>query len=180
MEKAMSAIWLKNDKVNLRAPEPEDLELMFRMENDTELWSAGDTLLPYSRYTLRTYLEQSKQDIFTERQARFVIELNGGETVGMIDLANYDPLNSRAEVCVGLLGEYRGMGIASDALRLLCDYVFRRLHIHQLYAYIGFENDESLRLFEKNGFARAAILNDWLRDENGYTNVVLVQKIAEL
>ena len=173
-------MWLSNDKIVLRAPEPEDLELMFAMENDTTLWSVGDTLLPYSRYTLRTYLEQSRQDLFTERQARFVIELCGGKPVGMIDLASYDPLNSRAEVCIGLLGEYRGQGIASDALALLCDYSFKRLHIHQFYAYIATENTESRRLFAKNGFTEAMILKDWLRCETGYCDVVLVQKIAEL
>lgn len=176
----MNGIWLENEKIKLRTPEPEDLELMYRMENDTALWSAGDTLLPYSRYTLRLYLEQSKQDIFTERQARFVIALNNGEAAGMIDLANYDPLNNRAEVCIGLLGEYRRQGIASDALKLLCNYAIKRLHIHQLYAYIAIENIESRRLFEKTGFTENAILKDWLRSENGYSNVVLMQKIAEL
>ncbi|MBR2318353.1 MAG: GNAT family N-acetyltransferase [Bacteroidaceae bacterium] len=176
----MNGVWLENERIVLRAPEPEDLELMYRMENDTSLWSVGDTLLPYSRYTLRTYLEQSKQDIFAERQARFVIALRSGDAVGMIDLANYDPLNSRAEVCIGLLGEFRGQGIASAALCLLCDYAFRRLHIHQLYAYIAIENGDSRKLFAGNGFVEALILKDWLRSENGYTDVVLAQKIAEL
>ena len=88
-----SPMWLKSDRITLRAPEPEDLALMYIMENDTELWSIGDTLLPYSRYTLRSYLEQSRQDLFSERQARFVITLPDGEAVGMIDLAAYDPLN---------------------------------------------------------------------------------------
>ena len=127
-------MWLKSDRMMLRAPEPEDLELMYAMENDTALWGAGDTLLPYSRYTLRAYLEQSKQDLFAERQARFVITLPSGEAVGMIDLAAYDPLNSRAEVCIGVLGKYRGQGLASEALRLLCEYSFGRLNVHQLYA----------------------------------------------
>ena len=171
-------MWLKDDRIILRTPEPEDLELMYAMENDTALWSVGDTLLPYSRYTLRAYLEQSKQDLFAERQARFVITLCGGESVGMIDLANYDPLNSRAEVCIGLLGKYRGQGIASDALRLLCEYSFKRLHIHQLYAYVAVENSESRNLFAKTGFVETATLKEWQRKEDGYSDIVLVQKMA--
>lgn len=172
-------MWLKNDKITLRAPEPEDLELMYAMENDTELWSVGNTLLPYSRYTLRTYLEQSRQDLFAERQARFVITLPDGNAAGMIDMAEYDPLNSRAEVCIGVLGMYRGKRIASEALCLLCEYAFKRLHLHQLYAYIAVENDESRKLFAKQGFCENAILKDWLRVENGFSDVVLVQKTAE-
>lgn len=172
-------MWLKSDNIILRSPEPEDLELMYAMENDTDVWCAGDTLLPYSRYTLRAYLEQSKQDLFSERQARFVIELCGGESVGMIDLVNYDPLNSRAEVCIGLLGIYRGKGIASEALELLCEYCFRRLHFHQLYAYISTENYESRNLFAKKGFLESVILKDWLRKETCYSDAILVQKITE-
>ena len=50
----MNSRWLKDDTVTLRSPEPEDLELMYAMENDTTLWSAGNATLPYSRYSICT------------------------------------------------------------------------------------------------------------------------------
>lgn len=171
--------WLKDETMTLRAPEPEDLELMYAMENDTALWSVGNATLPYSRYTLRTYLEQSRQDLVAERQARFVIELSGGDCAGMVDLADYDPLNSRAEVCIGLLGAYREKGIASRALQLLCSYAAGRLHLHQLYAYVPQWNAGSIRLFEKCGFVYTATLKDWVRGKEGYSDVVLMQKIVQ-
>ena len=175
----MNTTWLKDDAISLRTPEPEDLELMYAMENDTTLWSVGNTTLPYSRYTLRLYLEQSKQDLYAERQARFVIELANGEAAGMIDLADFDPLNSRAEVCIGILGKCRGKGFATRALNLIGNYAFKKLHINQLYAFIPEWNEESLRLFEKNGFKKGALLKQWQRTESGYNNVFLVQKLAE-
>ena len=144
------SVWLKNENLILRSPEPEDLELLYSMENDTTLWNVGNATLPYSRYTLRLYLEQSKQDLFTERQARFVITLANGEAAGMIDLADFDPQNNRAEVCIG-----------------------------QLDAFIPAWNSESLKLFEKNGFTKSALLHQWQRTEQGYNNVFLVQKLAE-
>lgn len=175
----MNRSWLKNERITLRSPEPEDLELMYEMENDTALWSAGNATLPYSRYTLRAYLEQSSQDLFSEHQARFVIDLASNEAAGMIDLAEYDPLNSRAEVCIGLLGQHRGKGIASEALQLLCEYAFKKLHLHQLYVYVPQWNNESIALFEKKGFEKSALLRHWQRSENGYNDVYLMQKIAE-
>ena len=175
----MNTTWLKDELISLRSPEPEDLEMMYAMENDTALWSVGNATLPYSRYTLRQYLEQSCQNIFAEHQARFVIELADGETAGMIDLADFDPLNSRAEVCIGLLGKHRGKGIATRALALLCDYALKKLHINQLFAFIPEWNEESLRLFEKNGFKKSALLQQWQRTEKGFNDVFLVQKLAE-
>lgn len=175
----MNTTWLKDELISLRSPEPEDLEMMYAMENDTALWSVGNATLPYSRYTLRQYLEQSCQNLFAEHQARFVIELANGETAGMIDLADFDPLNSRAEVCIGLLGKHRGKGIATRALALLCDYALKKLHINQLFAFIPEWNEESLRLFEKNGFKKSALLQQWQRTEKGFNDVFLVQKLAE-
>ncbi len=175
----MTSTWLKDDKVTLRAPEPEDLELMYAMENDTTMWSAGNTTLPYSRYTLRAYLEQSRQDLVTERQARFVIELPDGKCAGMIDLADYDPINSRAEVCIGILGKHRGQGIASSALQLLCQYASGRLHLHQLYAYIPYWNSSSIKLFEKAGFSHSATLKEWTQGKSGYQDVIIMQKIEK-
>lgn len=172
----MATHWLKENGITLRAPEPEDLELMYAMENDTSMWCAGNATLPYSRYTLRAYLEQSRQDLLSERQARFVIETERGPA-GMIDLADYDPLNSRAEVCIGILGCYRGKGIAARALQLLCQYATGRLHLHQLYAYIPTWNSDSIRVFEKAGFTEHSTLKDWIRSEEGYSDAILMQKV---
>ena len=140
------------------------------------MWCAGNATLPYSRYTLRAYLEQSRQDLLSERQARFVIETESGPA-GMIDLADYDPLNSRAEVCIGILGCYRGKGIAARALQLLCQYATGRLHLHQLYAYIPSWNSDSIRVFEKAGFNEHSTLKDWIRSEEGYSDAILMQKV---
>lgn len=46
--------------VHLRAIEPEDLDLLYGIENDTDLWNVGVTSVPYSRYTLYEYIANSK------------------------------------------------------------------------------------------------------------------------
>ena len=38
--------------VRLRAMEPEDLDFLYAMENDKEVWDVGCTNVPYSRYVL--------------------------------------------------------------------------------------------------------------------------------
>ena len=55
---------LSNDRVRLRALEPEDLELLYRWENDPELWEVGNTLAPYSRYILKEYIAGSDRSIY--------------------------------------------------------------------------------------------------------------------
>ena len=60
--------------IRLRAIEPEDLDLLYRIENDRELWNVGTTNVPYSRYTLHDYLATSCDDIYADKQVRMVIE----------------------------------------------------------------------------------------------------------
>ena len=169
--------WLANNNIHLRAPEPEDLELLYKMENDTTLWSIGNSTLPYSRYTLRNYIEQTRNDLYAERQARFVIELSDGTAAGMIDLADYSPLDARAEVCIGLLSEYRNAGIAHQALTLLCEYAFDFLNLNQLYAYIPKSHEGSKKVFEKAQFKETATLKEWKRQGNNFIDITIYQLI---
>ena len=50
--------------------EPEDLDFIYRMENDPAHWAMTDFTVPYSRYALRRYLADSRNDLFADRQLR--------------------------------------------------------------------------------------------------------------
>ena len=87
---------LSNDRVRLRALEPEDLELLYRWENDPELWEVGNTLAPYSRYILKEYIAGSDRSIYESRQLRFMIEeCDTGTSVGIVDLFDFEPHPNR-------------------------------------------------------------------------------------
>ena len=50
---------LKGKHIYLRALEPEDLDFVYEIENDTSLWALSDTQTPYSRFLIKQYLEKS-------------------------------------------------------------------------------------------------------------------------
>ena len=154
--------------IRLRAIEPEDLDLLYRIENDRSLWDVGTTNVPYSRYTLHDYLATSADDIYADRQVRLVVENNRSQTVGMIDLVRFDPQHQRAEVGVVILSDCRRQGYALAALTELCCYALRVLHLHQLYAVVKHDNVAALRLFAKAGFTTQIRLRDWLFDGRNY------------
>ncbi len=160
--------------VRLRAIEPEDLDLMYDMENDCSLWNIGVTNVPYSRFILHEYITHTVGDIYTDKQLRLMIEVDK-QVVGMIDLISYDPRNNRAEVGVVVQEPYRHKGYATKALRQLIDYSRDVLHLHLLYAYVSPDNDYSVRLFRAAGFRQTAVLKDWLYDGERYSDVLLMQ-----
>ena len=164
-------------QITFRAIEPEDLDLLYRIENDMEMWNVGNTNVPYSRYLLHEYVANAKCDIYTDRQVRMMVENTDGEVVGVADLVNFDPANSRAEVGLIVLNSYRQQGYGTAILAKLVDYALSVLHLHQLYAYIDSENIASLSLFDKAGFNTCAKIADWLYDGTKYRDSVLVQYV---
>ncbi len=164
-------------QIRLRAIEPEDLDLLYRIENDARLWNVGATNVPYSRYTLHDYIANSSDDIYVDRQVRFVVDNEEGETVGIADLVHFDPQHLRAEAGIVILDAQRHKGYASAALEELCHYSLRVLHLHQLFAVVDKKNDAAMILFEKSGFSHQAVLKDWLFDGRCYHDTILMQKI---
>ena len=41
---------MPNGGVVMRAIEPEDLDFLYSLENDIEMWMVGETNVPYSRF----------------------------------------------------------------------------------------------------------------------------------
>ncbi len=167
---------LANDKIRLRALEPEDLGLLYQWENDTTLWHVGATVSPFSRFVLKEYIAESHRNIYELRQLRFMIVwLPTSETVGMIDLYDFDPHNRRAAVGVLIDPAHQRQGIASEALMLIKEYAFRFLHLHQLYVHVQKENVASIALFRSNGFVHAGVLSQWVATPDGYSDVWIMQ-----
>lgn len=172
---------LKNEHIRLRALEPEDLEPLYHWENNTELWTVGHSVTPYSRYILKEYIAESHRDIFELKQLRLIIEpCITGKAVGMIDLFDFDPHHRRAGVGILLDMDHQGYGLATEALRLLINYSFSFLKLHQLYAHVPVTNEASKKLFSRCGFTTTGTLTDWLVAEEGYTDILVLQLINTL
>ena len=159
----MKQSYLINDRIYLRAVEPEDIDVMYEMENDPSMWDISSFTVPYSRYVLRQYIEGSQSDMFADKQLRLmIIRREDNRTIGTIDITDFVPLHSRGAVGIALHADCCGAGYASDALNLLCDYAFDFLQIHQLYAHVATENEASMKLFASCGVAQCGLLKDWL------------------
>lgn len=169
---------LENETIRLRALEPEDLELLYRWENNPELWSLGNTMSPYSRYILKEYIRESHRDIFEVKQLRLMIELcSTGAAIGTVDLYDFEPHHRRAGVGILIDPLYQRNGFAAQAMCVLMDYAFKYLKLYQLYVHIPIGNEASKALFTRCGFVISGILKDWVMTENGYSDVLIMQKV---
>ena len=171
---------LKGELIYLRALEPDDLDFLYRIENDKAIWEVSGTLQPYSRHILKKYLEASGRDIYEAKQLRLAICTHQKELVGLVDLYNFDPLNAHAGIGIIIADENsRNKGYGGEAIDLICNYGFRQLGLHQIYAGVAASNERSVHLFKKKGFLETGRKRDWLRRAGRFEDELFLQKIKQ-
>lgn len=174
----MNTSFLIGERLRLRAMEPEDLEVMYLMENNPATWDVTNFSVPYSKFVLRQYIENSQCDMFADRQLRLmIVRQEDGVVVGTIDITDFAPLHSRGEIGVAIQKQYQGNGYAGEALNLLCDYAFGFLFLKQLTAHIAIDNEASIQLFTSCGFAACGLLKEWWCVGGKYKDVMLLQRL---
>jgi diamine N-acetyltransferase len=170
--------YLKGEKSNLRALEPEDLEFLYTIENNESFWEISHTQTPFSKYLLKQYLENAHLDIFEAKQLRLLIEEKSTKRqIGLIDLFDFNPQHKRAGIGILIHPDFQKNGFAFEALSILIDYAFKYLNLHQLYANITANNSKSISLFTKHKFKKAGIKKDWILSEGKFKDEILFQLI---
>jgi diamine N-acetyltransferase len=172
---------MKYKNIKLRALEPEDLELLYEWENNESYWSISNTVSPFSRYTLKRYIENSHKNIYETGQLRLMIDhIDDKKTIGTIDIFEFDPFHKRAGLGI-LIGSdaYRRKGYASMSLSCMIKYCFTTLHLHQVFCNIMANNEDSINLFQKLGFVQSGIRKDWVLTDKGFVDVLLYQLIND-
>ena len=174
-------VTLKGKNIYLRALESEDLEFLYQLENNELVWEVSNTTTPYSKFILKQYLENSYKDIFEAKQLRLVICVSGSDKlIGCVDLFDFVPKHKRVGVGI-IISSKQDLqkGYASEALKMICNYVFTHLNLHQVYANITEDNKPSISLFENAKFKKAGIKLDWIYSFGKFKNELLYQLVNE-
>jgi diamine N-acetyltransferase len=170
---------LQGDGVRLRAVEPEDLELLYKWENEEANWKQSNTIVPYSKYILKRYIANSHKSLFETCQLRLMIDVPAEKkTIGTIDLFDFDLFHMRAGVGILIADQHdRKKGHASAALTSVIRYAFETLNLHQLWCNILEGNEESMSLFLHHGFVISATRKEWVRINGTFVTEYMLQLI---
>ena len=159
--------------VTLRRPKLLDLDQLILWENNLDNSLFSENPIFYTTEQIEEFLN-SDQDIFLDRQIRFMID-SSGSPVGCVDLFEYDIVNSRAGVGIFIDEKFRNMGIAIRTLFLLKSICIKDYFISNLHANILHTNKTSIKLFERAGFTKNGIKENWIRTENSMLDVWFFQ-----
>lgn len=155
-------MFIKGSLIALRAIEPTDLKLLFDWENNIDLWSVSNSQVPFSNYLLEEFVNAAHQDIYTNKQLRLMITtLSSNQTIGVIDLFDFEPQHARCGIGIFIDEQFRGQGFAKQSIELIKTYAFSILHLKQIYVHVNASNKTSIALFEHNGFEKNGVKKCW-------------------
>ncbi|MFC2176326.1 GNAT family N-acetyltransferase [Bacteroidota bacterium] len=169
---------LASNKITLREMHMDDLERIHDWENRSELWYLGDVHQPLTRSEIKDFMQSSTGDILLDGQLRLMIGDKNGNTVGCIDLFDFDAFNEKAGVGI-LIAETadRKNGYAKEALTLVSNYCFQVFKLKQLYCHITVDNQNSLMLFKACGYVETGRCKDWVKKGQTFIDTLFLQKI---
>jgi diamine N-acetyltransferase len=163
-------------KVKLLSPEPEDIDFIYHLENNPEIWHLGDNYFPFSKFDIENYVISTPKDIYKLNQLRLIIKkLSDDTAIGTIDLFNFQPVSRRVAAGIIIAAGERGRGYAADALQVVIDYCFAKLNLHQIYAGILENNLPSIKLFESCGFRHTGTQCDWVLSDGEWFDLLFYQ-----
>jgi len=106
--------------------------------------------------------EKETRRVFAARltaQHTFVIRAHDDDTpLGDIGLQVSTQFREEADIGYTVIPQAQGRGIASEALRAVCDYAFNLVRVKAVNAYVLADNVGSVRVLEKTGFVRTQVL----------------------
>ncbi len=171
-------MFFESRNINLRSIEPTDIDILYEWENHVALWQLSNTHQPFSKYILKSFIDNSTNDIFVDKSLRLIITNKADIAIGTIDLFDFDPFHLRAGVGVLIADiENRGNGYANESLTLLIKYATEILQLNQLYCNINADNVESIKLFIRNGFEITGNKKEWNKTKEGYLDELFLQLI---
>lgn len=171
---------LENKNILLRPIENEDVEIIYRLENNTELWQYSYMSAPVSRYALLEYVKLEEFDIYQKKQFKFVIENKENRKIlGQIDLYDFEVYHSRIAIGVTLLKKEQGKGYGTQAVGLAVDYCLNYLKINQIHCDISVSNKRSIKLFTNLGFTVSGRKKQWKQNRYGFEDVLFLQLLKK-
>ena len=145
----------QTDLIRLRGVEPEDGEIFWRWNQDSEMARNLDFVWPpVSVAQVRQWAAAEAQKKLENDSFSWVIENGEGSPVGSIHTHNCHPRSGVFNYGLGVEARQRRKGYAAAAILLVLRYYFQELRYQKVTIRMHGENDASRALHERLGFVR--------------------------
>ena len=165
---------LQGNSIRLRQAIGADVETIFLWENNVENWFVSDTIAPYTVADIEDFV-LNRNDIFISGQTRFIIEDEMTNSIGCLDLFDFNAKNKRLGIGILIDNEFRGKGLGKEAVKLAVNFAIESLDVRGVFVEIAKSNLGSQKIFEACGFQITGVKQDWLWDGDAFQDQLFYQ-----
>ena len=178
-DSARSDDLLRGEKVFLRARQETDVAVLHaELYDDIATRVRADTR-PWVPLSLDSAASPYRVDKPSDEVAFFsVVEIESGDLAGEALLWGIDLHNRLAHVGVSLRPDFRGRGLGTDVLQVLCRYGFGIRGLHRLQLETLADNRGMIGAAKRAGFDHEGTLRMAAWVDGGYMDEVVLGRLA--
>jgi RimJ/RimL family protein N-acetyltransferase len=138
-------------KVTIRPLEEADALLSYKWRNNPEIWKYTGNK-PDKEITLEIEYEWIRNVLQRQTEKRFAICIGAEmEYIGNVQLTDITEEKAQFHIFIGV-NKYHGLGIGTEATKLILDYGFKILRLNEIYLSVNKLNLPAIKSYEKCGF----------------------------
>ena len=170
---------IRGERTGLRARQEADVPVLHTLHDDVPTRTREDPR-PWHPIPAGSARSPFGMPEPSDQAAVFsVVELGSGELAGAAVLWGIDPHNRSAHLGISLLPAFRGRGLGSDVVRVLCEYGFAVGGLHRLQAETLADNVPMITAARRAGFTAEATLRRAAWSYGVYLDLVVLGLLAE-
>ena len=163
-------------KIYLRPMTEADTDLIVNWRNKDAIRKNFIYQLPFTRESHQNWVRTM---VNTGKVVQMMICLTENDAaVGSVYIRDIDLVHHKGEYGI-FIGEdaARGIGIGTEAAKLMARYAFEELKLHKLFLRVFADNPQAIRSYEKAGFRQEAYCRDDVCIDGVYRDMVFMAMI---
>lgn len=176
--KAMNQLtfpFLKNEHIHIKPLEERHLEYFRDLRNDPQTSYYLTSVIPINPVKQLQWFKGVSSD---DSRMFFSIESNKGEFLGLVRSDEWDKVNRSIRIGIDIVPAQRRKGLATQAYRLILDFLFRQLNIHRVWLLVASYNEAAAALYKKLGFKQEGVQRDAIFRDNKYHDYVMMSILS--
>jgi len=150
-------MFIQTEKYTIRAWQKNDAESLAENANNIRIWNNVRNFFPYP-YTKKDAKAFIKEALKKKRCEDFAIVVENRAVGGIGFVPGYDIERLNGEIGYWISEDFWNKGIMTNVLKDTVDFIFRNTEIIRLFTLVFEFNEGSMRVLEKAGFKKVAIL----------------------
>jgi len=163
--------FIKGERIDLVVNNSKWISLICKWHNNPQVRRYSRNVMPQTIEEIKKWFEPPPERHLKDHIGFVIYHKKDKRPIGATGFGRINWINRNANI-YGEIGEpeYWGKGIIGEAAILLINYGFTELNLHKIYAGIFDPNSRSLRVAEKLGFKKEAILKEQLYVDGLYVD----------